>query len=70
MIYFQRSYQIDYFCGWRYLLSAEFRNKIRLKWGSSLYLRSLCLMGCFASLVITSTAAVLLTMAVWNLVRF
>jgi hypothetical protein len=70
MTQYQRSYQIDYFCGWRYLLSPKFRNQARAKWGRNLLLRSLFLLGGFSSILITSTATVLLAMAVWNLLSY
>ena len=68
-MYYHRSYQIDYFCGWRYLLSPSFRAQVRAKWGDNKFHRGLCLIGGFSSILITSTGAVLLAMAVWNLLR-
>ena len=60
---YQRSYQIDYFYGWRYLLSAKFRNRVKQKWGNSHLLQSLSLIGGFTSILLTSIASVLLIMA-------
>ena len=70
MSVYQRSYQIDYFCGWRYILSPKFRNQVKLKWGSNLIQRSLCIFGALTSIVLTSTGAILLAMTIWYLIRY
>ena len=67
MTQYERSYQIDYFCGWRYLFSAKFRDQVKQKWGNNLMLRSLFLIGSFTGILLTSAAAILLIMAIWHL---
>jgi hypothetical protein len=67
MTQYERSYQIDYFCGWRYLFSAKFRDRVKQKWGNNLMLRSLFLIGSFTGMLLTSAAAILLIMAIWHL---
>lgn len=69
MALYQRSYQIDYFCGWRYLLSEKFRNHVRSKWMRNPLQKALCMIGGFTSIALTTAAAILLTMAVWNLIN-
>lgn len=60
-----RSYQIDYFCGWRYLFSANYRNHAKQKWGNNLLLKSLFLVANIFSILLTSAATVLLIQLVW-----
>ena len=67
MTQYERSYQIDYFCGWRYLFSAKFRDQVKQKWGNNLMLRSLFLIGSFTGILLTSAAAILLIMSIWHL---
>lgn len=67
MIYYDRSYQFDYLCGWRYLFSAKFRAQARQKWGGNIVMRSLFLIGSFTSILLTSAAAVLLLQLIWYL---
>jgi hypothetical protein len=67
MTIYQRSYQIDYFYGWRYLLSAKFRNQVRQKWGNSRFLKSMSLIGSFTSILLTSAATILLIIAIWQM---
>ena len=67
MTQYERSYQIDYFCGWRYLFSAKFRDQIKKKWGNNFTLRSLFLIGSFTGILLTSAATILLIMAIWQL---
>ncbi len=67
MTMYTRSYQFDYFCGWRYLFSAKFRQQVKQKWGSNIALRSLFLIGGFASILLTLSAAVLIILAIWQL---
>jgi hypothetical protein len=67
MINYSDTYRFDYFCGWRYLTSPAFRNRMRTRWGRSLWLRVLGYVGVFTSLLITTTAAVLALMTAWHL---
>lgn len=69
MALLQRSYQIDYFCGWRYLLSEKFRNQVRAKWMQNPLQKSLFMIGGFTSIVLTSAATILLAMTVLYLIR-
>lgn len=69
MSVYQRSYQIDYFCGWRYVLSPSFRDQVRLKWGSNLIQRSLWMVGAVTSIMLTSAGAILLAMMIWYLIQ-
>jgi len=62
-----RSYQIDYFFGWRYLFSAKFRQQVKQKWGSNLMLRSLFFIGGFTGILLSLTAVVILFLAIWQL---
>ena len=62
-----RSYQIDYFCGWRYLFSAKFRQHVKQKWGSNVLLRSLFFIGGFTGILLSVTASVLLILTIWQL---
>jgi dolichol kinase len=66
---YQRSYQIDYFYGWRYLFSPEFRDQARKKTGKSLMLHSMFMVGGFISILLSSAALVLVAMAVVELVK-
>ena len=68
MTMYQRSYQIDYFYGWRYLLSPNFRSRVKQKWGNNRLLQSLSLIGSFTSILLTSAASVLLIMAIWQMI--
>jgi hypothetical protein len=67
MIYYPASYRFDYFCGWRYLVSPAFRHQMLDRWGQSPWMRALCYAGVAASLLITTTVAVLALMAGWHL---
>ncbi len=69
MSVYQRSYQIDYFYGWRYLLSAKFRNRVNQKWEDNRLLQSLSFIGGFTSILLTSTATILLIIAIWHMAR-
>ena len=62
-----RSYQIDYFFGWRYLCSAKFRRQVKQKWGSNVLLRSLFFIGGFTGILLSVTASVLLILTIWQL---
>lgn len=62
-----RSYQIDYFCGWRYIFSPAFRKKVHQKWGSNPFTRIICIFGGFFGIVFTSTLILLALMAGWHL---
>jgi hypothetical protein len=66
---YQRSYQIDYFCGWRYLLSPEFREQARKKWGRNLFLRCLFTLGSIASILLTSIAGIMVLLAILELIK-
>jgi len=62
-----RSYQIDYFCGWRYLLSPSFRKLVHRKWNTGLFTRMACIFGGFFGIVFTSTLILLALLAGWDL---
>ena len=62
-----RSYEFDYFCGWRYLLSPQFRTRVHSKWGGNLWLRLLCITGGLIGMVISSALTVFLLVAAWYL---
>lgn len=65
---FGLSYQFDCFCGWRYLFSANYRDLVKQKWGKNLMLQSVCLVGGFVSILVTSAAVVLLIQLAWFLI--
>jgi hypothetical protein len=67
MIGYTNSYRFDYFCGWRYLVSPAYRNLMRTRWGKSPWIRALYYAGVLTSLLITTTAAVLILLASWHL---
>lgn len=60
-------YQIDFFCGWRYLFSANYREHVKQNWGSNRILQGLYLIGCLIGIIITSYVAVLLIQLIWFL---
>ena len=62
-----RSYQIDYFSGWRYLFSENYRDHVKQKWGKNLIHKSLCLAGSFIGMLLTTAAAILIIQLVWFL---
>jgi len=68
MTMYQRSYQIDYFYGWRYLLSPKFRSRVKQKWENNWLLQTLSLIGGFTSILLTSAASVLLIVGIWHMV--
>lgn len=59
------NYQIDFFSGWRYLYSANYREQVKQKWGNNLVLKSLFLIGSFTGILLTSASAVLLVQLIW-----
>jgi hypothetical protein len=65
---FGLNYQIDFFCGWRYLFSAIYKDQVKQKWGKNRVLYGLFLFGSFLSILLTSTIAVLLIQYVWFLI--
>jgi hypothetical protein len=69
MINYGDSYRFDYFCGWRYLASPAFRNRMRARWGRSPWMRVLGYAAVIASLLITTTAGVFALMAAWHLLN-
>jgi hypothetical protein len=62
-------YRFDYFCGWRYLMSQQFRNAMHDHWGRSLFMQALCYAGVIVSLITTSAATVLAVLAAWHLLH-
>jgi hypothetical protein len=63
-----RGYQIDFFCGWRYLFSPTFRKRVHQKWDSNLFTRLACIFGGFFGMIFTSALILLALMAGWNLI--
>jgi hypothetical protein len=62
-----RSYQIDYFCGWRYLLSPAFRKRVHRKWNTNSFTRLACIIGGCFGMIFTSALILLALMAGWDL---
>ena len=56
-----RGYQLDYFCGWRYLSSANYRVYVKQRWGKNLLLQVFFLIECFIGIFFTTAATLLLT---------
>ena len=69
MIEYTDGYRFDYLCGWRYLVSPAFRNRMRARWGQSQWTRALCYTGVIASLLLTTTAIVFALAAGWHLMN-
>jgi hypothetical protein len=62
-----RSYQIDYFCGWRYIFSPSFRRQVHKKWSANPFTRLMCVVGGCFGIIFTSTLILLALMAGWDL---
>lgn len=67
MLIVSRSYQFDYFCGWRYLFSPVYRQHVRQKWGGNMVLKSMFIVGSLVSITFTTAAGVLLARLVLHL---
>jgi hypothetical protein len=65
---FGLSYQIDFFCGWRYLFSVKYREYVKQRWGGNLFLQCLFLTGSLLSILFTSAIVVFLIRQVWVMV--
>jgi hypothetical protein len=65
---FGLSYQIDFFCGWRYLFSKDYRAQVRQKWLKNPILQILYLIGSLLSILFTSAIAVFLIRHAWFLI--
>jgi len=50
---YNRTYQIDYFYGWRYVFSAEFRSQVKLKWKNNWLFRVLSIPGGLMSMLVS-----------------
>lgn len=62
-----RNYQIDYFCGWRYLLSRRFRNRVREQWGGSILKKSVCIFGGVIGMILTTSLTLFFIFSFWEL---
>jgi hypothetical protein len=62
-----RSYQIDYFCGWRYIFSPSFRKRVHKKWNGNTFTRLACIFGGFFGVIFTTGLILLALMAGWDL---
>lgn len=62
-----RNYQIDYFCGWRYIFSPSFRRKVHQKWNANPFTRMACIFGGFFGMVFTSALILFAMLASWHL---
>lgn len=67
MIHANRLYSFDYLCGWRYLLSADYRHRVQQRWGGNPLTRLMCATGAMLGMVFTGGLAVLAVMAVASL---
>lgn len=67
MYLYRRSYQIDYFCGWRYIFSPAFRVRVHEKWNGNRFARLACVLGGFLGVVLTSALAMFFLAAAWRL---
>jgi len=63
MIRPHRHYQINYFCGWQYILSPKFRDEVHQKWAGNAWDRSLCVLGGVSGVVLTTGIFVLVILA-------
>jgi len=64
-----RRYQIDYMSGLRYVLSPDYRAKIRNAWGQSTGMRVLYMIGGLISTAVVISALLLLALAILGLLR-
>lgn len=62
-----RSYQIDYFFGWRYLFSSKFRRRVQLTWNTNPFSRIVCIFGGIFGMVFTGALTLLALMATLHL---
>ena len=69
MNYPMNSHKFDYFYGWNYLVSPNFRNRVRSRCSGKRSMKVLCYSAVLTSLLLTSTAAVLALLAIWHLLN-
>jgi hypothetical protein len=60
MFHTYRNMQPDYLCGWRYVFSRSYREKVHEKWGENTITRVMCIIGGIAGMILTSSLAIVL----------